>query len=297
MVFAKSILERTNAKVILDAPMKNRTTLGVGGKAKYLVEADSLYSIRETIELASEFNIDYKVIGCGSNLLISDLGYNGVIISTNRLSDVYFKINDIRALAGAKLSKLIKFATDSGLSGLEALCGIPGSVGGAIVMNAGAFGSTISDHIVEVETIANGKIKRYNKNECKFGYRTSIFRLNKEVVVSATFSLKEKGVEEVKNANQSYLELRSNLQPKGRSCGSVFLNPKGKRAGELIEKAGLKGLNFGGATISAKHANFIITNGLATSTDVYHLINHVKEKVKEKFGIELKEEVEFLGEF
>lgn len=297
MVFAKSLLERTNAKIILDAPMKNRTTLGVGGKAKYLVEADSLYSIRETIELAREHNVDYKVIGCGSNLLISDLGYNGVIISTNRLNDVYFKINQIRALAGAKLNKLIKFATDSGLSGLESLCGIPGSVGGAIVMNAGAFGCTISDYLTEVETISNGKIKKYYKNECGFGYRKSVFRTNNEVVVSATFNLKESEKEAVKNANQSYLDLRNSLQPKGKSCGSVFINPKGKRAGELIEKAGLKGLTFGGATISQKHANFIITNDLATATDVYHLINHVKEKVKEKFSVELKEEVELLGEF
>ena len=277
--------------------MKNRTTLGVGGKAKYLIEADSLYSIRETIELANDLNISYKILGKGSNLLVSDLGYNGAIISMGRLCDVYFKVDQVKAMSGATISKLIKFATDNGLTGLESLSGIPGSVGGAIVMNAGAFGHTISDHIVEVETISNGRIKKYYKNQCGFGYRKSIFRINNEVVVSATFDLKERGVEAVKNANLSYLELRASLQPKGKSCGSVFLNPKGKRAGELIDKAGLKGLTFGGATISNKHANFIITNGLATSTDVYHLIKHVKDKVKEKFNVELKEEVEFLGEF
>lgn len=297
MVFEKTLLERTNAKIILDAPMKNRTTLGVGGRAKYLVEADSLYSIRETIELAKEQNLPFKVIGLGSNVLVSDLGFNGVVISMLRLNDVYFKVNQVRAMAGATISKLVKFATENGLTGLEALSGIPGTVGGAVVMNAGAFGHTISDYITEVETISNGKIRKYYKGECGFKYRNSKFRTNNEVVVSATFDLKEKGIEQVRGANQSYKELRESLQPKGRSCGSVFLNPKNKSAGDLIERTGLKGLTFGGATISIKHANFIITNQAATATDVYHLIKHVKDKVKEKFNVELKEEVEFLGEF
>ncbi len=296
-MFEKALYSRTNAKIFLDTPMKKHTTLGVGGVAKYFIEPDSLFSLNETISLCKEYKVSYKVIGAGSNLLVSDLGFNGAIISTLKLSDVFFKVDEIRAMAGARLDKLIKFATDNGLSGLEALSGIPASVGGAVVMNAGAFGHTISDYITEVETLADGKIKKYYKENCGFGYRKSKFKSAKETVVSACFKLEKKEKETVINSIKAYLDIRKSIQPSGRSCGSVFLNPKGDRAGRLIDKADLKGITFGGATVSNKHANFITTTGLATATDVYHLISHVKEKVKEKFNVELIEEVEYIGEF
>ncbi len=296
-MFKNALLEITNAKIYLDESMRRHTGYGVGGCARYYAEIDSLYSLNCIINLAKEHKVKYKIIGNGTNILVSDLGYNGIIIDTKNLNDIFFKREQVKAMAGAKLEKLIKFALDNKLSGLEALSGIPATVGGAIVMNAGAFGHNISEYITTVETLCDGKIKIYDKKDCKFGYRTSKFWGKKEVVVSATFMLNSKERESIFDSIKSYLNLRRSIQPSGRSCGSVFRNPKPFSAGALIEKAGLKGYKVGGATVSEKHANFIITSSKATAKDVYVLINTIKEKVKDAFGVELVEEVECVGEF
>ena len=200
-------------------------------------------------------------------------------------------------MAGVSLGKLIDFTKNHGLTGLEALSGIPATVGGAIVMNAGAFGYNISDKITTVETLCDGKIKKYYKDDCKFIYRGSRFLGKKEVVVSANFSLKEQDREKIDTSIKSFIDLRLKMQPTGKSCGSVFKNPKNEIAGRLIDKAGLKGLRIGGATVSTCHGNFILTSGNATAKDVYQLISVVKARVKNQFDIELKEEVEYVGEF
>ncbi|MBQ8426983.1 MAG: UDP-N-acetylmuramate dehydrogenase [Clostridia bacterium] len=292
-----SLSENTHAKVLYDEPMKKHTSYGVGGNASCFVEADSLYTLSEVVSFAKDNKIPFKVLGNGTNVLVSDRGYKGIIICLTKLNDVFFVRDEIRAMAGVNLSKLIKFAKDHRLSGLEALSGIPATVGGAVVMNAGAFGHNISDKITSVETLHNGKIKKYYREECNFCYRGSRFFGKKEVIVSANFKLKESNREFILSGIKSFSELRTSIQPSGKSCGSVFKNPRPETAGRLIDKAGLKGYSIGGASISNRHGNFITTAGKATASDVYELITYVKKKIKDEFGIELKEEVEFVGEF
>ena len=296
-MFKNALLETTNAKITFDEPMRKHTGYGVGGCARYYAQIDSLYSLNNLITLAKQHKVNYKVIGSGTNILVSDLGFDGLIIDTKRLSDVFFKREQVKAMAGAKLEKLLQFAIDNKLSGLEALAGIPATVGGAIVMNAGAFGHNISDNIETVETLDGGKIKVYDKSGCKFGYRTSRFLNKNEVVISATFNLSSGDREKIIDGIKSYKDLRRSIQPSGKSCGSVFKNPKPFSAGALIEQAGLKGYSMGGAIVSEKHANFIITSSKAKARDVYQLITTIKQKVKDAFGVELCEEVECVGEF
>ncbi len=297
MCFKNALFENTNAKIKLSEPMKKHTGYGVGGCARYYAEVDTLYSLNLLINLAKQYNVKYKVIGNGTNILVSDLGFDGLIIETKKLNDVFFKRENVKAMAGASLEKLIKFNLEHNLGGLEALSGIPATVGGAIVMNAGAFGHNISDYILTVDTLSNGKVKTYDKNECKFLYRSSRFIHKKETVISATFNFPNVEKEVVLSGIKSFMEIRRKIQPQGRSCGSVFTNPKPLSAGALIEKAGLKGYVLGGARVSEKHANFILTSQKARAKDVYLLIQEIKQKVKDAFGVELIEEVECVGEF
>lgn len=297
MCFKNALREYTNAKITLDEPMKKHTGYGVGGCARYYAEIDTLYSLNLLINLAKQYRVKYKVIGNGTNLLVSDLGFDGLIIDIKRLNDVFFKRENVKAMAGASLEKLIRFNLENKLGGLESLSGIPATIGGAVVMNAGAFGHNISDHLLSVETLYNGKIKVYDKNECKFSYRKSRFLGKKEIVISATFNFEKVDRELILAGIKSYTEIRKSIQPQGRSCGSVFINPKPLSAGALIEKAGLKGYAIGGARVSEKHANFILTSQKARANDVYLLIQYIKQKVKDAFGVELVEEVECVGEF
>ena len=297
MGFVDEIEKTGFTRILSEQPMKKLTSLGVGGVSRFYAEADSLCSLNQLITIARKHKVKYKVIGNGTNLLVSDNGFDGLIVCTKKLSDVFFKRNQVKAMAGADLSKLIKFAVEHELSGCERLNGIPATVGGAVVMNASAFGQTISDRIVEVETLEKGKIKKYFKNQCLFSYRSSRFKANGQVVVSATFDFQPSDKDRLINELALTIERRKKIHPTGRSCGSVFKNPTPNSAGALIERAGLKGLTIGGATISEKHGNFIITSSSATATDVKNLIEHVKDKVYNAFGITLEEEVEYVGEF
>lgn len=297
MNFASVLKEFTHAKINFDEPMKKHTGFRVGGCARYYAEVDSLFGLNLLLSLAKKHKVKVKLIGNGTNVLFSDLGFDGLVVDLKKLNDVFFKRDEVRAMAGAKLDKLIKFALDHRLSGLEALSGIPATVGGAIVMNAGAFGHNICDYLTTVETLCDGKIKIYDKQDCKFGYRSSRFFRKKEVVVSASFLLPEGEREIIAAGIKTYTDLRKSIQPSGCSCGSVFKNPKPYTAGALIDKVGLKGASIGGATVSVKHGNFIITAGKAKAKDVYALIQEIKRKVKDAFDIELFEEVECVGEF
>ena len=297
MGFKEELSVFPHAKIRYNEPMKKHTALGVGGDCDYYAEVSSLYGLNCLCQLAKEFSVTYKIIGHGTNLLVSDKGCRALIINVSKINDVFFKQDLVRAMAGASLEKLIKFAVEHRLSGIEALSGIPASVGGAIVMNAGAFGHNISDCIETVETLKDGKLKVYEKQDCRFGYRKSRFYRKDEVVVSATFKFKEREKGAILCGAESFLDIRKNMQPSGKSCGSVFRNPKGVSAGLLIERANLKGLSIGGAKISEKHGNFIINNGRATAMDVFNLITTIKVKIKDEFGIDLVEEVELVGEF
>lgn len=279
--------------ILKNEPLRKHTTMGIGGNADYFVKVNSLKGLKEVTEYALNRKIKTFVIGNGSNLIVSDSGFRGIIISIKNLNRIYVTGSRARVFAGADLNKTINYLENKGLYGLESFCGIPSSVGGAVTMNAGAFGKRIGDFILSVETLADGKLNKYDKEDCRFGYRKSRFITGKETVYAVTFVLSDKKSE----TKAEILKKRAEKQPKGRTCGSVFKNPDGDFAGRLIEEAGLKGEKIGGAQISVKHANFIINDGSATARDVVSLIKLAKKRVKELFGVDLKEEVRYLGEF
>ncbi len=297
MGFKSHLLELSDLTVFENEPLRKHSGYGVGGNADFFIEVGSLFSLNNLINLAKGHNIPYKVIGNGTNILFSDKGYSGLIISTSKLADIFFKRDEVYATCGVLVEKLINFTTNHGLSGLENLAGIPATLGGAIVMNAGAFGSCISDYLTSVEVLTGGKIIKHLKKDCDFGYRTSKFLGGGQVILSATFKLKSVDRCSAYNDYRLYGIMRKNIQPQGKSCGSVFKNSKKFSAGKLIQDAGLKGYAIGGATVSEKHANFIITKNGATAKDVFNLIKYIKQKVFEKFDILLQEEVELVGEF
>ncbi len=276
--------------------MSDKTSMGVGGCAKFYAVPESVYTFNLCVKAAKDSGVKYKIIGNGTNLLVSDDGYDGFIICTKNLNRVLLDRGEIVALCGTPLSKLVAFTAGAGRTGAEGLAGIPATVGGAIFQNAGAFGYSVSDYLYEVTSVKNGETVRRKKSECGFGYRTSAFKASGEFIVSARFRFpKRKAV--IKQKFPDFAAKRRNSQPYGRTCGSVFLNPEGDSAGRLIEAAGLKGLRVGGATVSDKHANFIVAGSVASARDVYMLIDKIKREVYEKFGVRLKEEVEYLGEF
>lgn len=287
-----------------EEPMKKHTTVGLGGNARYFAKAESLYSLSAAIKFAKRRAIRYKVIGNGSNLLVSDAGYEGLIISAAGLNDIFITKDGLRAGAGGTLAGLTQFALRSGLGGAEEFVGIPGTVGGAVKNNAGAFGKSVSDVLVSAEILADGKIETRSAEELSFGYRKSGIKKG-ETIVAATFGLYGAKPAEIEKKRAGYIALRRAKQPQGRSFGSTFKNPARVRAeeikklgaGAIIEKAGLKGFSFGGASVSDKHANFITISSNATAKEVKSLIECIKTKVYEKFGVKLSEEVEYVGEF
>ena len=298
MGFLQRLLSLFWVTVSQNEPMSKRTSYGVGGPAKYYVTVYSVKALRDVIELCLEYKVNYKIIGNGTNLLFSDKGFDGVVISTKGLNTLRHDKGKIYAMSGVTLCDLVLFSAEYNLYGGEALMGIPATVGGAIVMNAGAFGSSLGDFIKSVTTVKNGKLCVYDKEECEFGYRKSIFLGLGEPIISAEFDfinvpngeISKELIDKCKNS-------RKQNQPSGKSCGCVFKNPTGDYAGRIIDQAGLKGFELGRASVSQKHANFIVTKPGATSSEVYLLIKYIKEKIKSEFNISLQEEVEFVGEF
>ena len=294
----KKLLSYSNIPFLENEPMGNHTGYGVGGNARYFIYATSVKMLKDALELAKSCKISVKICGFGTNLLVSDGGYNGLVICTERLKGIEYKNDVYKVACGTPLVEFIRFAVENGSCGLEALVGIPATVGGAIVMNAGAFCHTISDYCVGVQTLKNGKLIYREKQDCKFDYRKSKFLGGKETVLNAMFSLPDCiDKQQVLNYLEDCAIKRKTVQPKGRSCGSVFKNPKGDFAGRLIDQAGLKGFSIGGAEVSSVHGNFILTKKGAKATDVYLLINKIKQTVYEKFKIQLQEEIELIGKF
>ena len=284
--------------MVFSKPLGSISSFNTGGKAYAYYQPDSYKNLCEIIEYCNIKGLSYKIIGNCTNILVSDAGYNGVIISLKKFSDIkLLKSGEVKVGAGANLSLLIDFCIKNGLSGLEYLAGIPATVGGAITMNAGAFLSCISDHITVVETIKKNKFYRVDKSSCKFSYRNSKFLHSKEVVVACKFLLNKDAPENIKKRALDCQNTRKTFQPLGRTCGSVFKNPKGYHAGELIERAHLKGYKIGGASVSEKHANFIVANEGCTSLDIKKLISFIKMEVYSKFNVKLNEEIEYLGDF
>jgi len=282
-----------------EVSLKNYTTLKTGGKARYFFEAETNKDLIKAVKAARDLKIPFFIMGGGSNLLIDDKGYKGLVVKTKNQKAKIEKAG-IYADAGAKLSDLAFLSLKKSLTGLEWAAGIPGTIGGAICGNAGwpTEKRSISSVVKSVGVLDAGsklKTRKINAKDCNFGYRDSVFKHNKKLIVLGVFlELKKGNKKKIKEGINDILRKRGRKIPVGFSAGSVFKNPEGRFAGELIEKCGLKGKKIGGAKISEKHANFIINFDNAKSKDIEALIGLAKKEVKRKFGIILEEEIQYL---
>jgi UDP-N-acetylmuramate dehydrogenase len=277
-----------------DYPLAKRTWYGLGGAADYFIRPKTVEQLREVVRRCTKNNIRIYAMGFGSNLLISDKGLRGAVIKleAEEFTQIEFNGVDVIAWAGAELSKLVLTCVEKGLSGIEALTGIPGSVGGAVKMNAGGnFGDFGS--VVENVTLmdSDGNVFEKSKPELVFDYRRT--NITAKFILSARMKLNESDSEQIMRTVKEIWIYKKNNQPLNtKNSGCIFKNPQGGSAGALIDRAGLKGLRIGGAVVSEKHANFIIAEKDCTSSDVIRLIESIKEKVKEQFDVELELEVE-----
>lgn len=286
--------------VKLQEPMSRHTTFRIGGPADFYLCPHSTKEVQEIVEICKEENLPYFVLGNGSNLLVSDKGYRGVVIQLwKNFSDITVKDCCIQAKAGALLSKVAAEALEAGLTGMEFASGIPGTIGGAAFMNAGAYGGEMKDIIKSVKVLdTQGEVRVLPKEELKMGYRTSIVKEKGYTVLCVELELSKGNREEIRNTMEDLKERRTSKQPlEMPSAGSTFKRPEGYFAGKLIMDSGLRGFSVGGAQVSEKHCGFVVNKGGATAMDVLTLIREVQRKVKEQFGVELETEVRFLGEF
>ena len=281
-------------------PMSRHTTFRIGGPADFYLCPHSTKEVQEIVEICKEENLPYFVLGNGSNLLVSDKGYRGVVIQLwKNFSDITVKDCCIQAKAGALLSKVAVEALEAGLTGMEFASGIPGTIGGAAFMNAGAYGGEMKDIIKSVKVLdTQGEVLVLPKEELKMGYRTSIVKEKGYTVLSVELELSKGNREEIRNTMEDLKERRTSKQPlEMPSAGSTFKRPEGYFAGKLIMDSGLRGFSVGGAQVSEKHCGFVVNKGGATAMDVLNLIREVQRRVKEQFGVDLETEVRFLGEF
>lgn len=292
--------EKCGATVIKDAPMKKYTSFKCGGNASVLVIPNSVDCLKQIIDFCSSKSIKPLIIGNGSNLLVTDNGINGVVIKIG--SDIskieLLDETTIRCEAGASLKSLCMFALENSLSGLEFAYGIPGTLGGAVYMNAGAYGGEMKDVLVSTTHIdLDGNIGELFQEDLNLRYRGSAYTDNNYTIVSAVMKLKKADKKDIKEAMDDKLQKRKEKQPlEYGSAGSTFKRPTGYFAGALIEQSGLKGYTVGGAQVSEKHAGFVINKNNATATDVINLIRDVQKIVFEKHGVMLETEVKIIGE-
>lgn len=281
--------------VKFDEQMSAHIYYRIGGPAAVYASPDGAHELAAVVEVCKENNIPYFILGRGSNILVSDRGFDGCVIDmTENFRDIAAEGNLIAAGAGSLLSAVAKEAAENSLTSFEELAGIPGTVGGALVMNAGCYGKEISSLVLSADILSEGKIVRIERNDIRFGYRHS--DLKGRIVTGAVFALEKGDPEAISSKMAEYSALRRSKQPLNYpSCGSVFKRPAEGFAGKFIEEAGLKGKTIGGAMVSDLHAGFIINAGTATAQDVLSLIKIIKMTVKEKFGMELHEEVIYLG--
>lgn len=279
-------------------PMNRHTSFKIGGPADIFVSAQSVEELARVIGKAKELGIPYYILGKGSNLLVSDKGIRGVVISILNLNSVTVSGEEIIAESGASLASVCVAAKENGLTGLEFAYGIPGAVGGALYMNAGAYSGEMSQVVKNAECIdSEGNIITLDVDNMCLGYRTSIFKQNGAVITSVTFKLQKGNKDEINAAMEEFLRRRKEKQPlEYPSAGSTFKRPTGYFAGALIEKNGLKGASVGGAMVSEKHAGFVINYNNATAADVKNLMQKISETVFSADGVKLEPEVIFIGE-
>ena len=287
-------------RVLVEEPMDRHTTFRIGGPADYFLIPETYEQIQKILEICRREELPYFILGNGSNLLVSDQGYRGVIIQTFRnFSGVTVDGNKIRAASGALLSAIAAAAKNASLTGFEFAGGIPGTLGGAVVMNAGAYGGEMKDVLEEVTVMdQEGQIRILKVDELEMGYRTSIIKKAGYLVLEAVIALEPGDQERIKERMRELTEQRTSKQPlEYPSAGSTFKRPEGYFAGKLIMDCGLRGYRVGGAQVSEKHCGFVINTGGATAQDVRTLMQNVSDKVFEKYGVTLEPEVKFLGEF
>jgi len=295
---AKRLSEIESADVYFDEPMKNHTTFKIGGPADAFIVAKSYIALKETLAICHENDIPFHVIGAGSNLLVSDKGIRGVVIKYS--SNAALCSGDIiKADAGISLASLAKFALSNSLSGLEFASGIPGLLGGAVYMNAGAYGGEMKDVVIETQYMdTNGNLSYFKGDEHQFGYRHSAYSTDDKFVLYAKLKLNYAEKNDIATKMNELLKRRNDKQPLNfPSAGSTFKRPEGYFAAKLIEDAGLKGYAIGGAMVSEKHSGFVINTGSATAEDVLNLVDHIKNTVLSKFNVELHCEIKMIGEF
>lgn len=294
----KYIKDNQVGKCLENISLKEYTTYKVGGKAKFMVYPKSTDKLILLIKYLKDKDIKFMVLGFGSNVLFSDDVYDGVIIKLDEFNDIEFEGTKVTCGCGASLMKVAMMAIRRGLTGLEFACGIPGSIGGAVYMNAGAYKSDMGYIVSKVKVLTKDyKVITMVNKEMDFHYRTSFLQKNKDYIcLEATLKLKKGNKEEMESIVSERKKRRLESQPlEYPSAGSVFRNPEGDFAGRLIEELGYKGLEKGGAQVSSKHANFIINKGNAKAKDIKELIEFVKDSVYDKYKIELKVEQEFVN--
>ncbi|MBS4969182.1 MAG: UDP-N-acetylmuramate dehydrogenase [Lacrimispora saccharolytica] len=287
-------------KVLEQEPMARHTTFRIGGPADYFVELGSIEQIRAAIQVCREENLPWFVLGRGSNLLVSDKGYRGVILSIYKdFQKTEIQGETVTVQAGVLLTTLSGKVLDASLTGLEFASGIPGTIGGAVVMNAGAYGGEMKDIVRKVTVLdQDGEVRTLTCGEMQFGYRTSLAKKKGYIVLGAELTLKQGEKEKIRGEMQALKAKRIEKQPlEFPSAGSTFKRPEGYFAGKLIMDAGLRGAAVGGAQVSEKHCGFVVNTGNATAADVRELMRQVQGKVQEQFGVHLEPEVRFLGEF
>ncbi len=286
--------------VLENEPLSAHTTFRIGGAARYYMVPEDVDRLKECIAFAKDQGLPYMVIGKGSNILFADEGYEGVVIEIGRGMDQIqiFEGGRIEAQAGVSLGALAAAAAGESLSGLEFAGGIPGSLGGAVVMNAGAYGGEIKDFIQEAVVLDEaGEIRRIDREGLELGYRTSIVQRKGYIVLAASFLLRPGKKEEIQEKMRDFNARRREKQPlEYPSAGSTFKRPEGHFAGKLIQDAGLRGYRVGDAQVSEKHCGFVINRGHATAAEVIRLIEEVQKRVYEQSGIRLEPEVRIVAE-
>jgi UDP-N-acetylmuramate dehydrogenase len=295
MVSLSDIKQFFHGYIAIDEPMSKYTSMRVGGPADYYLEPADKLDLVEIIRYFQKNNFPYLMLGRGSNLLFSDEGLRGAAINLEAcLSTMRLEDDLVIAEAGVHMAKFVDFCIQKSLAGVEMLAGIPGSVGGAVVMNAGAHGGEISDHLVEVEILRNSEIQTVKKEDAQLAYRQSGF--GHDIVLSASFRLPKGNKEELMARRREMILKRNVTQPLSLpNSGSMFKNPPGNHAAKLIEQAGLKGKRVGNAQISEKHANFIVNLGGAKASDIATLVDLARRTVYQNAGVLLELEVKFIG--
>lgn len=295
MISIDEIKEFFEGKILVNEPMSNHTSMRIGGPADLMLVPISKQDTVQLIKYLNQKQNKYLTIGNGSNILVADEGIRDIVVSLYpNLNRIEIKGDSVYVEAGVILARFVDFCIQHSKQGVEKLAGIPGTIGGALIMNAGAYNCQISDFLLSVEILENGEVREIKREDIEFRYRYS--SLSDKMILSAEFKLPDGNIKELQEIRSEYLQRRSQSQPLNYpNLGSIFKNPPGNYAAKLIEDAGLKGKQFGNAKISEKHSNFIINLGGAKAKDVIDLINFVRKEVYKKFNIKLELEIKLVG--